>query len=37
MIALFETIKVVAKATAFCMLASASLLSIVAITIALTK
>lgn len=37
MIALFETIKVVAKATIFCMLASASLLSIVALTIVLTK
>lgn len=37
MIALVETVKVVAKATAFCMLASASLLSIVALVIVLTK
>ena len=37
MIALIESLKVVAKATIFCMLASASLLSIVALTIVLTK
>lgn len=37
MIALVETVKVVAKATIFCLLASASLLSIVALVIVLTK